>query len=95
MSPDKIEAAGLAVSLMAIIAAFIFISQTSFPSFTYAKGNWIKIRNSENIGSRTANFIWNYRYLDLLAQAIILFGAAAGCLAILREEREEKPHDRT
>ncbi len=95
MSPDKIEVAGLAVSLMAIIAAFIFISQASFPAFTYAKNDWIKVGTSENVGSEIANFMWNYRSLDLLAQAIILFGAAAGCLAILREEREEKPHDRT
>ena len=92
---DKIEAIGLIISLMAIIAAFIFLSQSSFPTFTYAKSDWVKVRISENIGSETANFIWNYRSLDLLAQAIILFGAAAGCLTILREEKEENPRGRT
>ena len=79
---DKIEVAGIIISLIAILATLILISQTSFPAFTYATGNWIKIG--------TANFIWNYRFLDLVAQAVVLFGAAVGCLAILREEKEEK-----
>lgn len=90
---DKIEAAGLIVSLIAIVAIFMIISCVSFPAFTHAKEEWIKVRVSENIGLETANFVWNYRSLDLLAQAMILFGAAAGCLAILREEKEEKTRD--
>jgi len=89
---DKIEAAGIIISLIAIFAAFIFVSQASFPAFTYATGNWIKIGTSEDVGLGTANFIWNYRFLDLVAQAVVLFGAAVGCLAILREEKEEQKH---
>ena len=81
---DKIEAAGIIISLIAIFATLILISQASFPAFTYATEDWIKIG--------TANFIWNYRFLDLVAQAVVLFGAAVGCLAILREEKEEEKH---
>ena len=87
MSADKIETAGLILVLVAILATFILISQNSIPAFTYAKENWIKIEVSETLGPETANFMWTYRHLDLIAQAIVLFGAAAGCLAILREER--------
>ena len=89
---DKIEAAGIIISLIAIFATLILISQTSFPAFTYATEDWIKIGTSEDVGLGTANFIWNYRFLDLVAQAIVLFGAAVGCLAILREEKEEERH---
>ena len=89
---DKIEATGIIISLIAILAAFILISQASFPAFTYATEDWIKIGISEDVGLGTANFIWNYRFLDLVAQAIVLFGAAVGCLAILREEKEEQKH---
>ena len=89
---DKIEAAGITISLIAIFATLILISQASFPAFTYAAEDWIKIGASENVGLGTANFIWNYRFLDLVAQAIVLFGAAVGCLAILREEKEEEKH---
>ena len=89
---DKIEAAGIIISLIAIFATFILINQANFPAFTYATEDWIKIGTSENVGLGTANFIWNYRFLDLVAQAVVLFGAAVGCLAILREEKEEEKH---
>ena len=89
---DKIETAGITISLIAIFATLILINQANFPAFTYATGNWIKIGTSDNVGLGTANFIWNYRFLDLVAQAVVLFGAAVGCLAILREEKEEERH---
>ena len=89
---DKIETAGITISLIAILATLILISQTNFPAFTYATEDWKKIGTSDNVGLGTANFIWNYRFLDLVAQAVVLFGAAVGCLAILREEKEEEKH---
>ena len=89
---DKIEAAGITISLIAILATLIIINQANFPAFTYATEDWIKIGTSEDAGLGTANFIWNYRFLDLVAQAVVLFGAAVGCLAILREEKEEEKH---
>ena len=89
---DKIEAAGIIISLIAILATLILINQANFPAFTYATEDWKKIETSEDVGLGTANFIWNYRFLDLVAQAVVLFGAAVGCLAILREEKEEEKH---
>jgi len=94
MGADKIEITGAILAVAAILVAFIFMSQNSIPAFTYANENWIKIEVSKSLGPGTANFIWNYRFLDLIAQAFVLFGAAAGCLAILKEERkEEKAND--
>ena len=94
MGTDKIEITGVILAVTAILVAFIFMSQNSIPAFTYANENWMKIEVSKLLGPGTANFIWNYRFLDLIAQAFVLFGAAAGCLAILKEERkEEKAND--
>ena len=94
MGADKIEITGAILAVAAILVTFIFMSQNSIPAFTYANENWIKIEVSKSLGPGTANFIWNYRFLDLIAQAFVLFGAAAGCLVILREERkEEKAND--
>ena len=90
MGADKIEITGIILAVTAILVAFIFISQNSIPAFKYANENWIKIEVSKPLGPETANFIWNYRSLDLITQAFVLFGAAAGCLAILREEREKE-----
>jgi len=94
MGADKIEITGVILAVTAILVVFIFISQNSIPAFKYANENWIKIEVSKSLGPETANFIWNYRSLDLITQAFVLFGAATGCLAILREKRkEEKAND--
>ena len=90
---DKIEATGLMLVLIVMAAIFALISQINFPAFTYTNASWIKVKTSGDIGSETASFMWNYRYLDLIAQAIILFGAAVGCIAILRREKEGDSHD--
>jgi len=91
---DSVEAAGLILTLTAVFALFIFMSLNTFPAFINATENWNKIEVSDRIGPETANFMWNYRALDLIAQALVLFGASVGCLALFREENgEEKRND--
>ena len=89
MGMDKIEIAGLIMVVIAVILVFIFILENSFPAFCFAKNNWNPVEVSNQIGAETARFMWNFRSLDLIAQVFVLFAAAIGCLAILREEREE------
>lgn len=87
---DSIETAGLILALAAIATLFAFISLNAFSAFINASENWSKIEISDRIGPETANFMWNYRTLDLIAQALVLFGAAVGCLALFREESNEE-----
>ena len=88
---DKIEIAGIIMVAVAvvIILIFIFILGNSFPAFTFAKNAWKPVEISEQLSAEASRFMWNYRSLDLIAQAFVLFGAAVGCLAILRAEKEE------
>jgi len=89
MGLDKIEFAGLTLVFVAVVATFAFISENRFPAFAYAEHIWSPVKISESIGTETANFMWNHRPIDLIAQAFVLFGAAVGCLAILRSEAKE------
>ena len=88
MDTDKIEATGLILATLTIISAFMFVTENDFPAFTLAGDNWVRVNISDETGPQVARFMWSYRSLDLIAQALVLFGAAVGCLAILR--REEK-----
>lgn len=87
---DKIEAAGLTLTAIAILATLLFTIQNNFPAFTSPKMGWRPVSTSESTGSEAALFMWSYRSLDLIAQVFILFGAAVGCLTILRQERGER-----
>ncbi|MCD6243383.1 hypothetical protein J7K06_06875 [Candidatus Bathyarchaeota archaeon] len=88
MSMDKIEIAGLILVITAITLVFVFILENSFPAFILAENHWKPVEISGRAGAETAYFMWNYRSLDLIAQVSALFGAAVGCLAILRKEKE-------
>lgn len=90
MSLDGIEVAGLIISILAIITLCMFISQNSFPAFKYAVSNENLIGTDQSIGRELSIFMWKNRGLDLFAQALILFGAAASCLAILRSVKTEE-----
>jgi len=87
---DKIEIAGLILTVIAVIAMFALISENRFPAFACAENEWRPVKVSGSTGAETADFMWNYRSMDLITQAFVLFGAAAGCLAILRVEKEER-----
>lgn len=88
---DGIEAAGLTVAILAVIVSCVFIAQNSFPAFQYASYSNPHMANvTQSVGKEVSKFMWESRSLDLIAQALVLFGAAIGCLAILRSEKDEK-----
>lgn len=74
----------MAVTLIALAVFLVFIAQTAFPAFRYAAPSRTLIDVSKPIGPEVSAFMWEYRSIDLLAQVFVLFGAAAGCLAMLR-----------
>lgn len=84
---DNIELVGAMVSV--VVAAFFYaiITQNVFPAFKYAIPDETLINVTHPIGREVSGFIWDKRGIDLMAQAFAMFAAAAGCLAILREEK--------
>lgn len=92
MTLDKISVAGLVASLFLVAVLGVFIVQNSFPTFLYASSHERLANVTQPIGEAESNFMWTSRYTDLIAQAFVLFAAAAGCLAILRIEENESAH---
>lgn len=71
--------AGLTVVFLAVLISSMLIIGHEFPVFDHA----------EPIGIETTEFLWTYRLIDLIAQAFVLFAAAACCVAVLRAEERE------
>jgi len=88
MSLDRIEAAGLILSVLTSILLCILIAQSSFPVFKYAVSDKHLVEATQPVGPKVSYFMWKNRGMDLIVQAFVLFVSAAACLAILR--REEK-----
>jgi len=89
MSVDKIEAAGLVISVLTA-AAFCFLAfQHAFSAFQHAVSNENLVDITRPIGREVSWFMWNRRSIDLIAQAFVLFVAATACLAILRRDTRE------
>jgi len=93
MKIDMIEAAGLILAVSAIILSCFFIMEHPFPAFQYASSTHppeYLVESTENVGRAVSIFVWKNRNLDLIAQALVLFSAAAGCLSILRVEKRRE-----
>lgn len=90
MGIDKIGVTGLVISVLLVAIFGIVITQNSFPAFEHATSNERLIATTQPIGQEASSFMWTYRSTDLMAQAFVLFAAAAGCLAILRVEENSR-----
>jgi len=86
MGVDKIEAAGLILSLLASMLLCILIAQNSFPAFKYAVSDKHLVGATQSTCLNVSSFMWKNRSMDLIVQAFVLFVSAAACLAILRRE---------
>jgi hypothetical protein len=90
---DRIRVVGLAAAVLAILVLSTFILEFGFPVFKYAGLNFNPkpVRNETAIiGPEVSRFMWNYRVIDLIAQAFVLFAAAACCVALLRIEEGKR-----
>ena len=95
MELNRITLAGLAVALLALGASILIVAQSPFPVFngSNAPGQNRFVNTSSDVGPSDSHFMWSNLSLDLLAQAFLIFAAAAGCLALLRPD--EKAGERT
>lgn len=90
MKIDWIRVAGLAVTVLVVLVFSMIVVRYEFPAFEYASqpAELIEIETS-TIGQEVSRFLWTYRLIDLIAQAFVLFAAAACCVAVLRTEKDE------
>ena len=79
-----------AIFVVLVIAVFVFIaSQTPFPAFKYATQTSQYVNTTSNIGPEDSQFMWTNYDLTLIAQAFVLFAAAAAALVMLRIDDKE------
>jgi len=70
---------GLTAIVLVILIFSTLVVSHEFPILDYAG----------TIEMETTEFLWTYRLIDLIAQAFVLFAAAACCVAVLRAEERE------
>lgn len=88
----KFNAVIIVSAIFVILAVFLFIftaSQTPFPAFSYATQTSHYVNTASNIGPQDSQFMWTNFDLTLIAQAFVLFAAAAAALAMLRMDDKE------
>lgn len=93
MGIDRIRLAGLTAVVLAILIFWMLIVEYDFPAFKYVDPDQPPelVENDPSIiGQRVSRFLWNYRVIDLIAQAFVLFAAAACCMALLRVEERKR-----
>jgi multisubunit Na+/H+ antiporter MnhB subunit len=91
MEIDRIRVAGLTAAVLATLIFSTLIVEYEFPVFKYAEPPTELVENeTEIIGQKVSRFLWDYRVIDLIAQAFVLFAAAACCTALLRIEERKK-----
>lgn len=79
-----------AIFVVLVVVVFVFIaSQTSFPAFKYSTQTSQYVNTTSNIGPEDSQFMWTNYDLTLVAQAFVLFAAAAAALAMLRTDDKE------
>jgi len=90
MKRDLGKIIGMIVSAFAILLLGRLVLSYGLTVFEYLRTRVEFVQSTAaNIGQQASSFLWTYRVLDVLAQAFLVFIAAACCIAMLREERRE------
>ena len=93
MGIDLIRLAGLTAMVLAVLVFWMLVVESDFPAFKYVDPDQppeLVENDTSIIGQRVSRFLWNYRVIDLIAQAFVLFAAAACCMALLRVEERKR-----
>jgi len=90
MRIDWVRVAGLTTAVLVVLVFSMLIVRYGFPAFEYASpsAELIEVETTA-IGPEVSQFLWTYRLIDLIAQAFVLFAAAACCVAVLRAEEKK------
>ena len=89
----KLNAILIACVLCAIITELLFVGvalQQDFPIFSASGPNQTTFVDvNGDVGAEDSRFMWNNTGLALIAQAFVLFAAAAATLGLLRSGEEK------
>lgn len=80
MRIDWVRVAGITIVVSAVLIFSMLVVRSEFPAFDHV----------EPVEIETTEFLWTYRLIDMIAQAFVLFAAAACCVAILRVKEKKK-----
>jgi len=93
MGIDLIRLAGLTALVFVVLISWMLVVEYDFPVFKYVDPDQpleLVEKDTAIIGQQASRFLWNYRVLDLMGQAFVLFAAAACCMALLRIEERKR-----
>lgn len=95
MGVDRSRLVGSVIIVLLTLILLMLIIEYDFPAFEYTGSPTeptaeLVENNTAVIGPEVGRFLWNYRVIDLIAQAFVLFAAAACCLALLRTEEKKR-----
>jgi hypothetical protein len=85
---DKISLAGLLLSIIVLVMLLWVGSSDILQLDSFAR--FSSDCTDERIGQITSEYLWNNRTIDVIIQAVLVFGAAAGCIAMLRSGKEKE-----
>lgn len=90
MGVDRIRWLELMVAVLAILVFWRLTVEYEFPLFEFAGPPTELVEDDVAvIGAEVSRFLWSDRVIDLIAQAFVLFAAAACCMAMLRNGGEK------
>lgn len=93
MGIDRIRLVGLISVALAGLISWMLIVGYDFPVFKYVDPDQpleLVEKDTSMIGQEVGRFLWDYRVIDLIGQAFVLFAAAACCMALLRIEERKR-----
>jgi hypothetical protein len=82
----KINPAFVVCAVCAVLAIAVFAviaTQHAFPLHSLANQNSSYVNLNQDVGAEDSRFMWNNDGLALIAQALVLFAAAAATLGLL------------
>jgi hypothetical protein len=88
----KVKFASVVCVLCSIVAVALFVLvtiQQPFPIYGSSNQNSSYVSATEDVGAEDSRFMWTNDGLALIAQAFVLFAAAAAALGLLRKEDGE------
>lgn len=88
----KLNAAFVACLIFSLVVVALFAAialQQSFPIFNSSQAA-SSVSVSGDVGAQDSAFLWNNTGLALIAQAFVLFAAAAATLGLLKNGEENK-----
>jgi hypothetical protein len=90
MKVNVIIIVGILFALLGVAVFALVAIQNPYPAFKYSTQTDHFVNVTQNIGPEDSRFMWTNNTLNLIAQAFVLFAAAAAALALLSTNKKEE-----